>query len=285
MDFYKLALYGLASAFVANEASANPPAIRRPQGGAVAPSSMPRPAQPGAGAMVRSAAPTSAPMLRHSSPVRSMPPSGGGTGSGQIARSATPPTQQVGNRASTIVANPNNRLAFGSQIHGGNNNNNQGGNNNNNDDFNADIRELRQDIRNLEQVKADRDEVYTRQETRDAIADAIADATFDIGIPDVSGKADKVVGAASGNIAGLNADGNLTDSGLRASEVLLQGDVGNLPGQLVMLNSNGRIDPSLYDASVGGLPDMPNDGNRYALMASSSGTAVWVRVRDEFRRD
>lgn len=37
-------------------------------------------------------------------------------------------------------------------------------------------------------------------------------------IPDVSGKADKVVGATNGDFAGLDANGNLTDSGKKASD-------------------------------------------------------------------
>lgn len=45
--------------------------------------------------------------------------------------------------------------------------------------------------------------------------------TFDVtdGVtPDTSGKADKVAGATSGNFAGLDADGNLTDSGKKPSD-------------------------------------------------------------------
>ena len=38
---------------------------------------------------------------------------------------------------------------------------------------------------------------------------------------DISGKTDKVSGATSGNIAGLGADGNLTDSGIAANDILL----------------------------------------------------------------
>jgi hypothetical protein len=39
-------------------------------------------------------------------------------------------------------------------------------------------------------------------------------------IPDVSGKADKVTGATTGDLAGLDANGNLTDSGYSASSFL-----------------------------------------------------------------
>ena len=42
---------------------------------------------------------------------------------------------------------------------------------------------------------------------------------------DISGKADKVASATAGNVAGLDANGNLTDSGLAASEILVDSDV------------------------------------------------------------
>ena len=47
------------------------------------------------------------------------------------------------------------------------------------------------------------------------------DAVFSITLPapvDISGKADKVKNAAAGNFAGLDASGNLTDSGRKASD-------------------------------------------------------------------
>ena len=42
---------------------------------------------------------------------------------------------------------------------------------------------------------------------------------------DISGKADKVANAAAGNLAGLDANGNLTDSGVIAANVLTTADV------------------------------------------------------------
>ena len=42
-------------------------------------------------------------------------------------------------------------------------------------------------------------------------------------IPDVTGKADKVQSATNGNLAGLNASGNLTDSGIVPSTLVYQG--------------------------------------------------------------
>lgn len=42
---------------------------------------------------------------------------------------------------------------------------------------------------------------------------------------DVSGKADKVVGATEGHLAALDADGNPTDSGVEASKVITEADI------------------------------------------------------------
>lgn len=44
-------------------------------------------------------------------------------------------------------------------------------------------------------------------------------------IPDITDKADKVASATSGNFAGLDANGNLTDSGSKASDFLTSADI------------------------------------------------------------
>lgn len=44
-------------------------------------------------------------------------------------------------------------------------------------------------------------------------------------LPDITGKADKVTSATSGNFAGLDANGNLTDSGSKASDFLTSSDI------------------------------------------------------------
>ena len=46
------------------------------------------------------------------------------------------------------------------------------------------------------------------------------------GKPDMSTKADKVVSATTGNFAGLDNNGNLTDSGKNASDFLTDADLG-----------------------------------------------------------
>ena len=47
---------------------------------------------------------------------------------------------------------------------------------------------------------------------------------------DISGKADKVTSATNGNFAGLDANGNLTDSGKKASDFMADGTVGVAKG-------------------------------------------------------
>lgn len=46
----------------------------------------------------------------------------------------------------------------------------------------------------------------------------IEDAVFTITLPKDSAKADKVTGAVNGHLAGLDADGNLVDSGKSAAD-------------------------------------------------------------------
>lgn len=62
-------------------------------------------------------------------------------------------------------------------------------------------------------------------------------------IPDISGKADKVTNATSGNLAGLNGYGNLTDSGVAANNVVKKsGDT--MTGTLQIQTES--IVPTLY---------------------------------------
>jgi len=71
--------------------------------------------------------------------------------------------------------------------------------------------------------------------------------------PDVSGKADKVSDPTSGNFAGLDANGNLTDSGSKASDFLTQHQdisgkadkvTGATAGNFAGLDSNGNLTDS-----------------------------------------
>lgn len=54
---------------------------------------------------------------------------------------------------------------------------------------------------------------------------------------DISGKADKVSGATAGNLAGLDSTGNLTDSGISASDVATQTDLAGKQDTLIAGNN------------------------------------------------
>ena len=76
-------------------------------------------------------------------------------------------------------------------------------------------------------------------------------------IPVITGKADKVDSATNGNFAGLDANGNLTDSGKKASDFLTATDL---------------------SAKV---PDAPAEDGTYTLKVTvSSGTATYSWVSD-----
>lgn len=76
-------------------------------------------------------------------------------------------------------------------------------------------------------------------------------------IPSVTGKADKVTGATNGNFAGLDSNGNLTDSGKKASDFATTSDVHSIPsggttGQVLAKSSGTDYDASWVDAAGGG---------------------------------
>lgn len=56
---------------------------------------------------------------------------------------------------------------------------------------------------------------------------------------DISGKADVVEGATAGNLAGLDADGNLTDSGLAATKMLTTDDISDYTAAEIAALLNG----------------------------------------------
>ena len=62
-------------------------------------------------------------------------------------------------------------------------------------------------------------------------------------VPDPTGKADKVSGAVNGNLAGLDANGNLTDSGIKASDkVDVYQGTGNA-GKALGIGNDGNVVP------------------------------------------
>lgn len=98
----------------------------------------------------------------------------------------------------------------------------------------------------------------------------IEDAVFTITLPAPTGKADKVKGAVSGHIAGLDANGNLTDSGksvtdfevagaAKKAKTEVMGYVGTIPADAKAKNvvayikeavTSGKYDDSALKASV-----------------------------------
>ena len=71
-------------------------------------------------------------------------------------------------------------------------------------------------------------------------------------IPDVTGKADKVSSPMSGNFAGLDSNGNLTDSGKRASDFGSSSDVAQLKTECEDSTTSGtktQEDAATYDGT------------------------------------
>ena len=138
------------------------------------------------------------------------------------------------------------------------------------------------------------DYVLTAQDKSDIAALAAAEI-------DISGKADKVANAVSGNFAGLDANGNLTDSGSKASDFLTQhqsladyvqktdyatdstaGLVKINMGGLRLIDNEGRISiyPAWSDLVKGGVneyfPIVPNSQHAAAFygLAKAAGDST-----------
>ena len=73
----------------------------------------------------------------------------------------------------------------------------------------------------------------------------------------LSGKADKVNGATQGNLAGLDSDGNLTDSGIAASDVATTSDLAGKQdtiSDLATIRSGAAAGATAYQKPSGGIP-------------------------------
>ena len=104
-------------------------------------------------------------------------------------------------------------------------------------------------------------------------------------VPDPTGKADKVSGATSGNFAGLDSNGNLTDSGSKASDFLtshqdISGKAdkvsGATSGDFAGLDGNGNLTDSGKKAS-----DFAAAGDLYGNkipMSSSDSTKISTNI-------
>lgn len=62
-------------------------------------------------------------------------------------------------------------------------------------------------------------------------------------VPDPTGKADKVTGATSGDFAGLDANGNLTDSGKSASDFVASNQGAGNAGKALGIANDGSVTP------------------------------------------
>lgn len=119
----------------------------------------------------------------------------------------------------------------------------------------------------------------------------------DSAIQDISGKADKVASAVSGNFAGLDANGNLTDSGSKASDFQVAGSYkttqtavsdptnGSTPGltfiATISQNANGVIAATKEtvqsaSASQAGLMSAADYSKLAAISASVSGDTLSI---------
>lgn len=107
-------------------------------------------------------------------------------------------------------------------------------------------------------------------------------------IPDITVKADKVNGATNGNFAGLDANGNLTDSGKKAADFATPTDVSNLESRSKSLlkDTVGWTGKNLVNAKIGdiysynGVSFVINDDGTVTANGTASGNAyfsIWGR--------
>ena len=106
------------------------------------------------------------------------------------------------------------------------------------------------------------DYVLTAQDKSDIAALAAAEI-------DISGKADKVANAVSGNFAGLDANGNLTDSGSKASDFLTQHQT--IPVTDVRVNGTSVLSSGVANVPVAG-------ENVYGVIKSNGEYGVYVNT-------
>lgn len=129
------------------------------------------------------------------------------------------------------------------------------------------------------------------------------DASVVEGLPEISGKADKVSGATSGNFAALDANGNLTDSGHKHSDYLtthqdISGKADKVSnatnGHLAGLDGNGNLTDSGKSASdfqptidssnklpyslISGTPTIPTVVSMSAADISTAVDTAWNAV-------
>lgn len=92
----------------------------------------------------------------------------------------------------------------------------------------------------------------------------------------ITNKADKVTNATSGNFAGLDTNGNLTDSGSKASDFLLQSQGVANAGKIVKVNDSGYLE--LAAAETGKLSQTITQEISVAAMGESDGVYETVQT-------
>jgi hypothetical protein len=103
------------------------------------------------------------------------------------------------------------------------------------------------------------------------VQDAIALAKTALQAADITGKADKVTGAVAGNFAGLDAEGNLTDSGIGA------GDLWNGQETLTNFNTNWNVDEDGVMSATAGSLKLGEGNNTGGITLSKAG----LNIEDE----
>lgn len=102
--------------------------------------------------------------------------------------------------------------------------------------------------------------------------------------PDISGKADKVTGATAGDLAGLDGNGNLTDSGHKPSEYAKNGEVAIMcegdthiaisSGEYVVVRNHDTLADGLYKATANIAQDGALSTSNLAAQGKGLGGAV-----------
>jgi hypothetical protein len=102
-------------------------------------------------------------------------------------------------------------------------------------------------------------------------------------IPSVSGKADKVSGATSGDLAELDSNGNLADSGYKSSDFIKSVDAGstaNVYGQIDVTYSKGNITGQHIYPSVYGWDKLVGSWTNAVTKSAGSTSCALTNVRN-----
>lgn len=104
-------------------------------------------------------------------------------------------------------------------------------------------------------------------EDADNILTKDASGKLKVVAPDVSGKANKVSNATDGNLAGLNANGDLIDSGVAAGDVQIK-VVPAAAGNIASLNAQGQVQDSGVPAANVQVKTAPAAAGNMASLAA-----------------